>query len=97
MFWLLAPRAKKQLKEKGWLDLDGVFEIIELKRYEEKGRKAMGLGQVGPEFDPWERYRYPALGVSLRRLAEQMFRAGCEPGVAKEACRRYEQAWFKRL
>lgn len=97
VFWTLAPRARRQLGEKGWLDLDGVFEVLEVLEYEERGRRVLGLKVPDVRFDPWDRYRYPALAPGLRRLAARMLEAGVKVEVAKEACRRFEEAWLEKL
>lgn len=98
MLWGLAPRAGRLLREKGWLDLEAVFEVLEVLRYAERGRAALGV-TVGADRDPdpWEWYRYPALGRGLRQLATRMLRAGCAPEIVRAACQRFEDAWFGRL
>lgn len=97
LFWQFAPRARKLLRELGWLDLDAVFEVLEVLWYGERGRAALGLRVSGLSFDPWAKYRYPLLAPGLKALAAQMLRAGGEFEVVKEACRRFEQAWLGRL
>jgi hypothetical protein len=97
LFWQFAPRACRLLRESGWLDLDAVFEVLEVLRYGERGSAALGLRCSGVRFDPWEKYRYPLLAPGLRAVAAQMLRSRAGMEVVREACRRFEQAWLERL
>lgn len=72
LFWQFAPRARRLLREAGSLDLDAVFEVVEVLRCGERGSAALELKVLEVHFDPREKYRCPLQAPGLRALAAQM-------------------------
>lgn len=87
------PRASRSLRERGYLGLDEVFEVLEYRRMRDRGLELLGAGAVRDAMDPWELYRPAGLGKRLKVLAESLIAAGRDLAGVREVCRQYEKVW----